>query len=201
MGKGMDAYRQRALRLVSRHLETPLVRLLVGLGVTPNQVTLLGLLLGLGAAYLASQGWLLAAGALLGVASALDTVDGMLARSTGRASPQGALLDSMADRLSEAAILLGLLLYYTWQGSDWWLPVLVYLALANGLLVSYIRARAEGVGVESKVGIMTRPERMIVLTIGLLVGWVEVALGIIVALSLVTWVHRFLHTWRALGGR
>ena len=198
----MEAYRQRARHLFLHGIQTPLIHLLARVGVTPHHLTLLGLLLSGGAAFLASQGWFFAAGALLAVASILDLLDGALARFTGRASARGALLDSLADRLSEAAVLLGLLLYYLTQRPDaWWPPVLVYLALVNGILVSYVRARVEGLGVVSKVGLMTRPERAVVLIAGLLVGWVEVTLGIIAALSLVTWVHRFTDAWRSLGER
>ena len=201
----MEAFRRR-LASLSQRLQEPLVRFLARTGVTPNQVTLLGLLLSVVAAALAAQGWFLWAGLTLAVGSALDMVDGVLARSTGKASSQGALLDSVADRLGEAAVLLGLLLYYvTQQPERWWAPSLVGLALVNGFLVSYVRARAEGLGVTNKGGpmggLMTRPERVVVLVVGLVLGWVEVALGVIAVLSLLTWVQRFLDALRALGRR
>ncbi|MSQ41226.1 MAG: CDP-alcohol phosphatidyltransferase family protein [Dehalococcoidia bacterium] len=197
----METFRRR-LSSLFQQLQAPLVRLLARTGVTPNQVTLLGLLLSVAAAVLASQGWFLWAGLTLAVGSALDMVDGMLARSTGKASPQGALLDSVADRLGEAAVLLGLLLYYvTQQPEGWRAPLLVGLALVNGFLVSYVRARAEGLGVTGKKGLMTRPERVVALVAGLVLGWVEVALAVIALLSLVTWVQRLLDSWRALGRR
>ena len=75
----------------------------------------------------------------------------------------------------------------------------MYLALANGFLVSYLRARSESLGIVSKVGIMTRPERVLVLIIGLLLGWVEVALAVITIMSIVTWIHRFIDAWNSLG--
>lgn len=197
----MEAFRRR-LASLSQRLQEPLVRFLARTGVTPNQITLLGLLLSVAAAALAAGGWFLWAGITLAVGSALDMVDGMLARSTGKASSQGALLDSVADRLGEAAVLLGLLLYYvTQQPERWWAPVLVGLALVNGFLVSYVRARAEGLGVTDKGGLMTRPERVVALVAGLLLGQVEVALAIIAALSLMTWAQRFFDAWRALGRR
>ncbi len=197
----MEAFRRR-LASLSQRLQEPLVRFLARTGVTPNQITLLGLLLSVAAAARAAGGWFLWAGITLAVGSALDMVDGMLARSTGKASSQGALLDSVADRLGEAAVLLGLLLYYvTQQPERWWAPVLVGLALVNGFLVSYVRARAEGLGVTDKGGLMTRPERVVALVAGLLLGQVEVALAIIAALSLMTWAQRFFDAWRALGRR
>ena len=197
----METYRRRVLSL-TQGLQPPVVRLLVRLGVSPNHVTLLGLALSLVAAALAGRGWFLAAGGVLAAGSALDLVDGMLARATGKASARGALLDSLADRLAEGAVLLGLLFYYATQESVlWWPPLLVGLALLNGFLVSYVRARAEGVGAPGKAGLMTRPERVLVLVAGLLTGWVPLALGVIAALSLLTWVQRFLEAWRFLKGR
>lgn len=195
----LESYRQQARSLLSRVFETPVVNLLSRVGVTPNQLTVVGLLISIGAAFLASQGHFLEAGGTLALASVLDLLDGGLARATGKASSRGALLDSLADRISEIALLLGILIYYVCSGSEvWWKPVLVYLALANGFLVSYLRARSESLGIVSKVGIMTRPERILVLIIGLLLGWVEAALAVITIMSIVTWMHRFIDAWSSL---
>lgn len=197
----METYRRRVLGL-TQGLQHPLTRLLARLGITPNQITLLGLALSLVAAALASQGRFLAAGGVLAFGSALDMVDGMLARATGKASARGALLDSVADRVSEGAVLVGLLWHYgSHPETPWWMPLLVGLALLNGFLVSYVRARAEAVGAAGKAGLMTRPERVVVLVAGLMTGWVQVALGVIAALSLLSWVQRFLDAWRSLKGR
>ena len=196
----LEIYRQRARSLLSRSFETPIINLLSRVGVTPNQLTVLGLLVSIGAAFLATQGHFLEAGITLAVAGILDLLDGGLARATGKSSSQGALLDSLADRISEIALLLGILIYYVCRGSDfWWQPVLVYLALANGFLVSYLRARSESLGVAAKVGVMTRSERVLVLIIGLLLGWIEVALAVITIMSIATWMHRFINAWNSLG--
>lgn len=196
----LEIYRQRARLLLSRSFETPIVNLLSRIGVTPNQLTVLGLLVSIGAAFLATQGHFLEAGITLAMAGILDLLDGGLARATGKSSSQGALLDSLADRISEIALLLGILIYYVCRGSDfWWQPVLVYLALANGFLVSYLRARSESLGIASKVGVMTRSERVLVLIIGLLLGWIEVALAVITIMSIATWMHRFINAWNSLG--
>ena len=196
----LEIYRQRARSLLSRSFETPIINLLSRVGVTPNQLTALGLLVSIGAAFLATQGHFLEAGITLAVAGILDLLDGGLARATGKSSSQGALLDSLADRISEIALLLGILIYYVCRGSDfWWQPVLVYLALANGFLVSYLRARSESLGVAAKVGVMTRSERVLVLIIGLLLGWIEVALAVITIMSIATWMHRFINAWNSLG--
>jgi CDP-diacylglycerol--glycerol-3-phosphate 3-phosphatidyltransferase len=196
----LEIYRQRARSLLSRSFETPIINLLSRVGVTPNQLTALGLLVSIGAAFLATQGHFLEAGITLAVAGILDLLDGGLARATGKSSSQGALLDSLADRISEIALLLGILIYYVCRGSDfWWQPVLVYLALANGFLVSYLRARSESLGITAKVGVMTRSERVLVLIIGLLLGWIEVALAVITIMSIATWMHRFINAWNSLG--
>ena len=136
------------------------------------------------------------------LAGIFDLFDGALARLTGRASRFGALLDSVADRVSEIIVLLGLLVFYV-QGDSTRGTVLVYLAVTGSIMVSYLRARSEGLGIENKVGIMTRPERVAILGVGLIVGhWfpivVEAILGIIAALTIFTTGQRLFHTWRTL---
>ena len=181
----------------ANRLGGPGARLLSRLGVTPNGVTLMGLALSLVSAVVIATGYLAVGGAVLLVSATLDMMDGVLARLTGRASDAGALLDSVADRVAEASVLLGVLVFALARG-DTTLAVLVNLAIVTSVLVSYIRARAEGLGVRETVGFMTRPERVVVLAIGLLSGFPTVALGIIAAGSTATAVHRFLHAWKQL---
>ncbi len=188
-------HRAQARRVMARYFEEPAARLLHTLKLTPTAVTIIGLVLNLGVAYLAAVDLLLPAGLLLLVASALDMLDGALARLTGRESTFGALLDSVSDRLGEAAVLLGLLvLFYNDESSTG--VALVSLTLVASFMVSYLRARGEGLGIRSDVGIMTRPERMVVLIVGMLVGHMLVPLGIILALSTVTVGQRLHHLWR-----
>ena len=194
--------RAAARRVVALYLETPVVAFLGRIGLSPNSVTLLGLVVAGASAYLLSVGNLWAGGVVLLASGMFDFFDGALARASGRASSFGALLDSVVDRLSETAVLLGLLLYYLQRDSTEG-AVLVYLALAGSIMVSYLRARAEGLGIECNVGIMTRPERVILLGIALVVGeWetlaVLVALGVIAGLASMTSAQRMLHTWQAL---
>ena len=189
--------RGKARKAVSSYLETPAVRLLRGLGLSPNAVTLLGLLTAGASAFLLSTGYLLAGGVALLVAGVFDLFDGALARATGRVSMYGALLDSIADRVSEAAVLLGLLVFYVGR-SETLGAVLVFVAFAGSVMVSYVRARAEGLGIECEVGIMTRPERVVVLGAGLIIAhwWtaaVVVALAAVAALSFVTSGQRIAH--------
>ena len=183
--------------LLARLLGDPGARLLSRLGLTPNMVTLLGLLFSGGTAYLIASGRLIPAGVLLLVSGLFDFLDGALARLTDRVTTFGALLDSVVDRLSEAVVLLGALILALGRG-DTPLSVLVFLAFVSSVLVSYVRARAEGLGIPGDVGIMTRPERVLILAIGLLANQLTIALGIIATLAFVTTLQRMVHAWRAL---
>ena len=187
---------------MSSYLEAPAVRFLTRMGLTPNVITLLGLGVAGASAYLLSVGQLVAGGMVFLASGVLDLLDGAVARATGRVSAFGALLDSVTDRVSEAVVMLGLLIYYVGQPSSWGLA-LVFTALAGSFIVSYVRARAEAIGVECDVGVMTRPERVAVLGVALIAGgwWpqaVLAALGVISALTLVTTVQRVLHVRRVL---
>jgi CDP-diacylglycerol--glycerol-3-phosphate 3-phosphatidyltransferase len=143
------------------------------------------------------------AGILVALVGLCDSVDGELSRRTGRASPAGAFLDSNIDRISEALVLCGLAWHY--MPVSRWYAMLAVLAMVFSLLVSYVRARAEGVGRECKVGFFERPIRVVVLLLGTFVPLrpaMPVALGIIAAGSLETVVHRLVHVLRQRpGGR
>lgn len=187
---------------LNAYIEQPVARALARLGVSPNAVTFAGLV-GAGiSAYLISEGIFWAGGIVMLLAGILDLFDGALARATGQDSDFGALLDSVIDRVSEIVVLLGLLLFYTRSGSVEG-SVLVYLAVGGSIMVSYLRARSEGLGIDCKVGIMTRPERVAALGFGLIIGqWlpnvVLAVLGAIAALTILTTAQRLFHTWRSL---
>lgn len=174
-------------------------------GLSPNAVTLLGLVgAGVGA-YFIGIGMFWIGGIVVLLAGILDMFDGALARMTGRVSPFGALLDSVVDRVSEAVALLGLLVFYVTHSSPTSSTgaILVYLALTGSIMVSYLRARSEGLGIECNVGVMTRPERVAILGIGLIVGhWLPVVilvvLGVIASLTIFTSIQRLFHSWRTL---
>ena len=194
--------RTSARRVLSSYVEIPVVRLLVRLRLSPNSLTLLGLMVAGASAYLLSIGQLWVGGIVLLVSGLFDLFDGALARATGRASRFGAFLDSLVDRVSEIAVLLGLLVFYV-NRSETEGIVLVYLALAGSLMVSYMRARAEGLNIDCNVGVMTRPERIIALGLGLIVSYwwltiVLVVLAAIAALTILTSAQRMAHTWRTL---
>ena len=204
--------RERARRAVSDYVELPIAGLMNRVGLTPNLVTLIGLLIAAGGAGLAAAGewWMAGAVALFG--GAFDMFDGALARMTNRASKFGALLDSVVDRVSEAVILFGILAYYLTAdnnggGGDAALAdigaALTYVAIIGSLMVSYMRARAEGLGIDCKVGVMTRPERVAAVGFGLIAAhWLPVVmpvvLGTIGALTAITAVHRLIHTARGI---
>jgi CDP-diacylglycerol--glycerol-3-phosphate 3-phosphatidyltransferase len=131
------------------------------------------------------------------LASGLDMFDGAVARSTGRVSKFGGLLDSIVDRISEAAVLTGLLAHFLRESDDTG-ALLAVAAMATSFMVSYVRARASGLNVDCEVGVLTRVERVALLSACLVVGewWavaIPLALGIIAAMATVTTVQRILH--------
>jgi CDP-diacylglycerol--glycerol-3-phosphate 3-phosphatidyltransferase len=154
----------------------------------------------LGAAGLIMTGHLFAAGVVVLVAGFFDILDGALARRTNQTTRFGALLDSTLDRLSEAVLLLSILVLYLLKNQLTVEILLVCLALIGSLLVSYIRARAESLDLECQVGLFTRGERVIVLAIGLLLSQIDyaliTALSIIVLFSFITATQRVLHVWK-----
>lgn len=174
--------------------------LLVGTGVTPNMVTTVGLLLSAVTAYLAATGRHVTAAIVLTIAGLLDGLDGSLARASNHQTPFGAFWDSTLDRLSESVVCLGILIYFVSSASILGV-ILVYLAVIGSLLVSYCRARAEGLGIACKAGFMTRFERVFVLTVGLLFGQLIPALALLVVLSFITVLQRVYLVWATVNGR
>ena len=177
----------------------PVVQFLARTPITPSAITWLGFLLTIGAAVLITTGHLLAAGFVVLIAGLFDILDGSLARRTNQVTHFGAVLDSTFDRLSEAVLLLGILVLYAREQSITGI-LLVGVALVGSLLVSYIRARAEALGLEGQVGLFTRAERVIVLALGLLLNQFNyaliTALAIIVAFSFFTVGQRLLYVWK-----
>lgn len=189
--------RTKVRQATARWFEQPIARTLMKLKIGPNAVTLFGLVLASVAAYLVAIDELLWGGVVLGISGALDSVDGALARMSGTASPAGALMDSVVDRVSEAVVLLGVLILAL-DTDDTTLATLVYIAFAGSMLVSYVVSRAQTLGSPRAVGIMTRPERVIVLSVGLIAGFLTVAVWIIAILAPLTVLHRFLYAWNEL---
>jgi len=177
------------------------VRPLVRFGVTPNSITIVGFALNVLTAAVIASGRLSTGGALLLFSAAFDMLDGAMARVINRPSRFGAFLDSVLDRYSESAILLGLL-YVEAKLDHIGTAVLVYAVAVGSIMISYARARAEGLGLDAKVGIAPRPERVLILGAGLVFPGpatgktVVVALWILAVLTHFTAVQRLVHVWR-----
>ena len=185
----------RVRRGVSRYFLGPIVPVLIASRLTPNQVTLIGLAIVLGGAAAVGMGLLFLGGVLVLLGSAFDMFDGALARATQRASKKGAFLDSNLDRVSEIAVLLGILVYAVRIGSGTEI-ILTFVATAGSLMVSYVKARAEGLGYQCDVGFFTRTERVLLTAIALLIGQLLIPLWILAVLTVLTALHRFWDVWR-----
>ena len=187
-------------KLIAYHITQPLAELLAKTSITPNILTWLGFVITIGAALLIATGHLVSAGIVVLFAGFFDMLDGALARHTNKVTRFGAVLDSTLDRLSEAVLLLGILVLNLLQDRLVIEILLVFLALIGSLMVSYVRARAEASGLECKVGLFTRGERVPVLALGLLLSQFDyaltIALSIIILFSFITAGQRIFHTWR-----
>jgi len=186
----------RARRFFARFI-TPVVDALARLGVTPNGLTVFGFVASAAVGALAAAGYLTIAGIALIVSSAMDGLDGALARRIGNAGKFGAFLDSTLDRYSEAVVLLGVLVHTTQLGLRTE-PLLVYVTAAGALMVSYTRARAESLGVDCKIGLLTRLERIVILSAMLVFQQVTAGLLLLAVLTHVTAIQRTIHVLRTL---
>jgi len=144
---------------------------------------------------LLSEGEIVIGGIVMLIGAVMDMFDGGVARMTNTASTFGAYWDSVLDRLGEAAVLFGLLVFYVRDAHELG-AFLVFGTVVLSIMVSYSRARAEGLNVPGDVGIMGRPERIVVMGIGLLTQYPEYAMGLIMAASTVTLIQRTLHVRR-----
>lgn len=169
---------------------TPLIDVLIALHIKPAMITVAGLIGCIPAMILVSQGNLLAGGIIFLLTSLLDLFDGALARKSNSSSDRGALLDSVADRISEALIMAGIL-YYGWSIEDKSIVLFSFGSVVGSLLVSYIRARAEGLGLKLSDGWFTRPERVIVISALLLFNVVAPGLILLTILTFLTALQRW----------
>ncbi len=183
----LEVFKQPARRVAEAVAE-----FLARTGVTPNGLTLIGFFLNVIVAAFLAGGFLRLGGVLLLLAGAFDTLDGALARVTGLSSRFGAFLDSTLDRYSEAILLFGLS-FEGMQRGDRTVVLLAFAVIIGSLMVSYCRARAEGLNLDCEVGIAPRPERVLILGLGLIVGLEIVALAILAVITHVTAVQRILH--------
>jgi len=186
-------------RALATRIFTPVAKVLLRLGVSPDAVTIVGTLgVAASALWFFPRGEFLAGTLLIAVFVFSDTIDGVMARHSGRTSSFGAFLDSSLDRIGDASIFGGLVLYYAWRG-DRVLTCVALAVLVLGMLVSYVRARAEGLGMTASVGVAERADRLVLILmatfvtgIGLWEPMVALALWILAVLSAITVLQRIL---------
>ena len=187
--KFQDWVRAQARKLV------PLLQLF---GLTPNMLTLVGLVITGASALLIGAGHFVAGGVVLIFAALFDILDGAVARVTGKVYRYGAFLDSTTDRYAEGFTYVALLYFYVAQGHHTTEPMLVIAALTGSLLVSYVRARAQSLGFVCDGGLLARPERVVLTVIGLLFAdqLLLPVLWILAVLTNLTAVQRIWFVWR-----
>jgi len=209
----MMNYRDFLQRMIYNVID-PFLRLLLRLHITPNVVTVAGLTGNMVAAWLfvmaaqrvgsdeaSAYALVTWGGGVILLAGLLDMMDGRLARLGGSSSKFGALLDSSLDRYSELFTLSGIALLLLRIGDDWfWAAIATFAAIIGSVMVSYVRARAEGLGISCKVGLMQRPERVVVTAIAAIVTgitaspcWLAIGMSVIAILSNLTALWRILH--------
>lgn len=204
------------LQKVIYRIINPLIKGMIRVGITPNFITTTGFVLNVVAAGffvyaaiyqpydLALIGW---GGGIVLFAGLFDMMDGRLARMGNMSSVFGALLDSTLDRYSELFTLFGICTYFLLNGWEW-MGVVTFLAMVGSVMVSYVRARAEGLDIECKVGLMQRPERVVLTALGaILCGvcgdllWLAVPIAVIALLANITAFWRVRHCYKELRGK
>ncbi len=185
-----DWARARAARVLE-----PVASWLCRLGLRANSITVVGFLLQVGVSVLFATGRLRWGGLLLSFVAPLDALDGAVARATDSDGPFGAFLDSTLDRLSDAALILGLAAHRFWVGAPGEAALFVG-ALVFSLMVSYTRARAEALGAGCTVGLLTRLERVLLIVVLSTLGLVTTLAWTLAILSLVTFLQRVVHVYR-----
>ena len=196
----------------------PLIKGMIKIGITPNIITTVGLLLNIVAAGMFVKaamstsegcayeliGW---GGGVILFAGLFDMMDGRLARMGNMSSVFGAMWDSTLDRYSELITLAGICLVFV-KGDWFWLSVVTFAAMIGSVMVSYVRARAEGLGIECKVGLMQRPERVVVTALTAIISgatgnlwWLAGGMILIAVLANITAFWRILHCYNQLKGK
>lgn len=178
------------------NLIDPFIELIVKLNVHPNHFTILGLFISfIGAIFYAKMDIRLG-GLFILLGGICDVIDGKVARKTGLSSKFGALLDSSLDRYAELFMFLGTAIYFVTKDHPY-TSIMVVLALGGSMMVSYVRARAEGLGFDCKVGIMQRPERIVYIGFSSLIHplALEIVIWMIAILANFTAIQRMYHVW------
>ena len=202
--------RDRIRAPITKFIEIPIAQLFNNIGVTPTQITIISLLISISGGVFVIYDNLLLGGLLFLFGSSLDLLDGTLSRLTNNSTQTGALLDSVFDRLGEAFMMLSLIILSLsnleevltptniTQSSDSILIVLTVVALISSQTVSYVRARGESLNVDMKSGLITRPERVLLISLGLVTNYITLAVAIVALFSIVTLIQRLVNIIKAL---
>lgn len=188
------------VRKYSRTFLEPIARFISYTSISPNVITIIGFVLMIGVAIVLARGYLLLGGLLIIGVALFDALDGTLARMMGRTSRFGAFLDSTLDRFAEAVIYLGIMIHLMGEPNRELDIILIYATIVGSLMVSYARARAEGIGVPLKDGLFTRFERILLLVLGLILNQLRLVLWLLAIFSNLTAVQRMYLVWRITGG-
>ena len=184
---------------ISQDVSERLGRAVARTGLTPNALTVMGLLGMGGAATLAAYGKFWQAGIVMLAAAFFDLLDGAVARATDRASDWGAVFDAVSDRLADFALLFALLIWYTAaERFDRTAIVLIAVSLFGSMMVSYTRSKAGEFGISIRTGLGTRLERVLIMAIGLLSAQIIPILWLLAVLTNLTALQRWFITWRAM---
>lgn len=184
----------------------PVVNFLIKVGVHPNWLTTFGLIFSFVSAIILAKGYFFWGGIFIIIAGTCDLMDGKVARATGRGSTFGAIYDSSLDRYSEVMMFFGACFYFV-KNDMYITSIVVFVAVSGSLLVSYIRARSEGLGLQCRVGLMQRTERIVFLAVGALFGDITfvfpsypisliIAIWIIAFFANFTAIQRLYHVWK-----
>ena len=197
MNDVFEKYRQSLKDALDIYFINPILFLFIKLKLTPNLITLIGFGICVIATYYISIGSFILGGLLILMSGIMDIFDGAMARKMNLITDKGAFLDSTFDRLSESIILIGLIYFFS-QENELNAVMLASASLVFSLLISYLRARLEGLGYNSKSGFFTRPERVLVISLGLIFFSPTFTVAVLAITSLLGLVHRFLVFWRML---
>ena len=197
MNDVFEKYRISLRGILDSFLVNPILFLMLKVKLTPNAVTILGFIICCISAYYISAGSFLVGGLLVLFSGFLDIFDGALARKINQITDKGAFLDSTFDRLSESIVLIGLIYYFSISNETNFV-LLTSISLVFSLLISYLRARIEGLGYNSKSGCFTRPERVLLVSLGLIFFSPELTVTLLALATASGLFHRFLIFWRIL---
>lgn len=187
----MEQLRQKLRFYTKKIYEEPISKILISLKLTPNMVTILGLLITSIGSFYVFQGSFLVGGIIVAIGTILDSIDGSMARLSNRVSKFGDLLDSVIDRFSEGIIFIGIASYYIFNELNETAILLTLIALLCSQLISYVRAKSESLGIENKSGFFTRVERSLVIIICLIISQPLVGLYILAIGTLLSSIWRF----------